>query len=172
MNTTEARTFYTIHFTGEGFRTLAFYRLFYRDALRTELKRRQAYEDEVAEWFTTGDGQAPNWQRAGDQPWFDGEWDNAERMVNLGGKGYRFPYCPHGTDLTTDYDNICWACEDSRGAADVAIGIAREHWLRFVNHFEWIQAAPPDVDDDFLRSETQRLFDQFKGMDYAPIGGE
>lgn len=139
------KTFRETHITGEGFRTLAIYRLFFRAELRRILKREADYEAEVREWYETGDGAAPDWQLAGDQPWFDGEWDRAERQVNVGGKGYRFPYCIHGTDLTTDYDNICGGCEEGATAITLAIGSARERFLRFNKRWEWVSKAPSDL---------------------------
>lgn len=43
------------------------------------------YQEDKATWYTTGDGKR---------------------------RGYRYPYCFHGTSLWTDYDNICAGCED------------------------------------------------------------
>lgn len=47
-------------------------------------------------------------------------------------QGYRNHYCVHGTNLWTDYDNICGPCEDGYGSwdyqlfAELAIQNARE----------------------------------------------
>lgn len=48
------------------------------------------YEAEVEEWYTYGDG----------------------RPTAEGGRGYTFPHCVHGMSRWTDYDNICWGCEE------------------------------------------------------------
>lgn len=32
--------------------------------------------------------------------------------------GYRAPHCIHGTDNWTDYDNICYGCEDENGFSE------------------------------------------------------
>lgn len=33
-------------------------------------------------------------------------------------EGYRAPYCIHGTDNWTDYDNICYGCEEENGFSE------------------------------------------------------
>lgn len=117
------------------------YRVFYKAARKTVLDRIAEYDADVKAWYEEGDGMAPNWQRAGDQPWFDAEWDNPERMVNMGGKNYRYPVCIHGTDLTTDYDNICGGCEAGLSVAEQAQSIARPQWRRY----QWVMTAPSDL---------------------------
>lgn len=32
--------------------------------------------------------------------------------------GYRAPHCIHGTDNWTDYDNICYGCEEENGFSE------------------------------------------------------
>src|SRR4051794_13605472 len=76
------------------------------------MQQHKAYMADVEEWYANGDGAASEWVPAGTQEWFDAEWDNPDRMVNIGGKGYRYPACEHGMSLWTDYDNICGGCED------------------------------------------------------------
>src|SRR4051812_25868549 len=71
-----------------------------------ELKAREAeYRQERADWYRNGDGRSPRWITK-NYP------DGRTRRVNMGGKGYSFPYCEHGSSLWTDYDNICGGCED------------------------------------------------------------
>lgn len=66
-------------------------------ALVQQARRRYyEYDDEVNEWFRSGDG----------------------RPVRQGGKGYSFPACIHGASLWTDYDIPCGACEDGLGRFD------------------------------------------------------
>ena len=38
------------------------------------------------------------------------EWEAV--AVQCYREGYRPHYCIHGTNLWTDYDNICWGCEE------------------------------------------------------------
>ena len=137
--------FQRIHISGEGLRTLGIYRLFFARALADVMARRAAYDAVVAEWYETGDGASPEWVEAGTQPWFDAEHDDPSRRVNIGGKGYRFPQCPHGMSLWTDYDNICGACEESETVTEEARGYAREAYLRFSERWEWFNAAPVDL---------------------------
>lgn len=132
------RSFYEIHFTGEGFRTLPVYRLFFKRALTEATKRRADYEAEVAEWYSTGDGASPDWRTESDDEGHTWRW-------NAGGLGHRFPVCIHGTDLTTDYDNICGGCEFGESTIEEAMGYARESFLRFNARWEWANAAPGDL---------------------------
>lgn len=48
-------------------------------------RRWQEYQEDVDHWYRSGEGKT---------------------------KGYRYPYCFHGSSLWTDYDNICGPCED------------------------------------------------------------
>lgn len=118
------RSFYEIHFTGEGFRTLGVYRLFFKAALQEANQRVADYRDEVYEWYQNGDG----------------------RPVAAGGKGHTFPHCIHGSSLWTDYDNICAGCEDGETPIEYAIVRGREQFLRFVQRWEWVTSAPGDLD--------------------------
>lgn len=79
--------------------------------LRGLRKERQDYDDEVAEWYSRGNGRSPKWVAAGTQPWFDPEIHDPFRWVNVGGRGHRFPYCIHGVKFT-EYDVDCGACEE------------------------------------------------------------
>lgn len=163
------KTFIETHFTGEGFRTLAVYRRFFKAALRAALKREADFYAEVAEWYETGDGAQPHWVELGtcevaaDVPGHENYHEAAEGCIawefthraNLGGLGYAFPTCIHGSSLWTDYDNICGGCEESQSAIEDAIVAGRERYLRFNDRWEWINAAPGD-----LRHETrQELLD-------------
>lgn len=86
----------------------------------------QGYDEDVRQWYRSGEGR----------------------------EGYRYPYCIHGTSLTTDYDNICGGCEDGytyfdyeRDAAE-AIGYAKncfdEYYRRMTIHLQLVQARYPD----------------------------
>lgn len=131
------RSFYEIHFTGEGFRTLGVYRLFFKAALQEALKYRADYEAEVKDWYENGDGRPVVWATLD---------DGTHRQVNIGGKGHTFPHCIHGTSLWTDYDNICGGCESGETPIEYAIVRGREQFLRFNQRWEWITSAPGDLD--------------------------
>jgi hypothetical protein len=134
---------------------LSSYRVFYRAARKVVLDRIAEYDADVREWYVSGDGAAPDWQRAGDQPWFSADFDNPDRMINMGGKGYRYPVCIHGTDLTTDYDNICGGCEEGATVAQQAQGIAREQWRRY----EWVMSAPRDLPNEYRNNLVAWVFE-------------
>lgn len=98
-----------------------------------ELKARDAeYRAEREEWYRSGDGRRPNYRI------------NPEtgRSVNYGGKGYGFPYCPHGSSLWTDYDNICGRCEDGYSVYQLALWEAQGIMAKFNERSEWLFAAP------------------------------
>lgn len=139
------RTFYTIHFTGEGFRTLAVYKHFYRAALQRIKAAHEAYDREVAEWYETGDGASPDWRTEVDE-----ETGEVYRY-NAGGQGHTFPHCIHGASRWTDYDNICGGCEDGYGPVALAISEARTDWLRFVGVFEWMSSTPAAIPDEIRK---------------------
>lgn len=45
--------------------------------------------------------------------------DDYRAMVEEYAKeGYRAPHCIHGTDNWTDYDNICYGCEEENGFSE------------------------------------------------------
>lgn len=128
--------------------TPAVYRMFFKAALAQVRKHRADYDQEVRDWYETGDGRSPNWVDADTQPWFDADHDDPSRRVNLGGLGYRFPYCIHGSSLTTDYDNICGGCEDSLSVIEEARAIAQFNWGRFIKAWDWVTAAPTFLSQD------------------------
>lgn len=189
--------FARIHLTGEGFRTVAVYRAFFRAALREEIQRRADYDREVADWYENGDGRpvafaaetrchdcgayltqgvppfqnAARWYASGSNGGFCPERDGRDhqpvtRSVNIGGQGYAFPHCIHGSSLVTDYDNICGGCEEGSTAIEDAIVRGRERFLRFLSRWEWAIAAPGD-----LAYETRRELMQWAASlfpDYTP----
>lgn len=112
------------------------YRVFYKAAKAAVQKWRDEYDAEVTEWYENGDGKPPEWVPA---------MDGTSRMVNVGGRGYRFPSCIHGMSLWTDYDNICGGCEDSLSVAQEAVGIARS-WYR---RWQWVMSAPSDLPSQY-----------------------
>lgn len=93
-------------------RTVLLTALSYRRAALADADR---YRDDVNAWYRSGDGRSPQWV---DMPGWDADGNVFYRPVNLGGRGYRFPECPHGASLWTDYDNICGGCEDGYDPAD------------------------------------------------------
>lgn len=54
--TNKGKTFYQIHFDGEGFRTLATYRLFFKAALQGINRRAAEYDAEVSAWYEENPG--------------------------------------------------------------------------------------------------------------------
>ena len=76
-----------------------------------------AYDRDVADWYRSGPGRAPKWR-------IFVEGDEVYR-ANVGGDGHAFPYCVHGSSLWTDYDNICWGCEEGIRLDDPALALQR-----------------------------------------------
>lgn len=151
------RSFYEIHFTGEGFRTLAIYRLFFRAALQRALKARADYAADVRDWYENGDGRPAKWVEV----WTETDTGPWPEQVNEGGKGHTYPSCPHGMSYWTDYDNICGGCEDGQTAIQEAIVAAREAFLRFNKAWEWMQSAPAGIPQDVrdaIMTHTISLF--------------
>lgn len=132
------KTFAEIHITGEGFRHVSVYRLFFKAALREVRANHEAYEAEVRDWYENGEGAAPDWRTEHDDEGHTWRW-------NAGGLGHTFPYCIHGSSLQTDYDNICGWCEDSSSITDEARLRAREQYLRFNDRWDWATSAPGDL---------------------------
>jgi hypothetical protein len=100
-----------------------------------KLKAREAeYRAEREEWYRSGDGRSPRWVRRPDG-----------RSVNMGGKGYTFPYCPHGSSRWTDYDNICGPCEDGYSVYQLAIWSAQEKVAKVNERIDWLVAAPASL---------------------------
>lgn len=169
-----SKTFREIHITGEGFRTLGIYRLFFKAALAEALKHRADYDEEVRRWYLDGEGAAPKWvtdvscANCGTYFGEEGDLDQAAlrfpcedaedgshvmafRRNNVGGQGHTFPRCIHGMSLWTDYDNICGGCEEGETAIEEAIVSGREAFLRFNQRWEWVASAPGDLAYDTRR---------------------
>lgn len=106
------------------------------------LKRLHAeYDEEVDAWYRSGDGRSPKWHTfiEGDNVW----------QENVGGKGYRFPSCIHGTSLWTDYDNICGPCEDSLTVYQEALYAGHRDAQEYLNRASvWQYAKDQNVPDD------------------------
>ena len=97
------------------------------------LKAREAeYRADREEWYRSGDGRRPNWRT-------DPE---TGRSHNYGGKGYSYPYCPHGMSLWTDYDNICGGCEDGYSVYQLALWSAQEMVAEYNERSDWLLNAP------------------------------
>ena len=137
--------------------TPAVYRMFFKAALAQVRKRVADYDQEVREWYEDGDGRSPQWVVSdceghestngpiGSVEFCDG---SCERPYNFGGLGHRFPHCIHGSDLTTDYDNICGGCEDSLTIYEEARAVAHHNWQRFVKAWDWVAVAPTFLPQD------------------------
>jgi len=110
----------------------------FRVALRSQVEARANYDADVADYYANGDGRAPEWVTEHDA-------DGYPRNVNIGGLGYRYPRCPHGMSLWTDYDNICGGCEDSRTAIQDAQAIARNQFATFSRRWAWAETLPSDL---------------------------
>jgi hypothetical protein len=136
------QSFYEIHFTGEGFRTLGVYRLFFKAALQEANQRVADYEAELKDWYENGDGRPVRMVEHSDSD------SGVIYHINEGGHGHTFPVCIHGTSLWTDYDNICAGCEEGETPIQYAIVRGREQWLRFNDRWDWVTSAPGDLDND------------------------
>ena len=95
-----------------------------RVVLATIRKREAEYEAEVANWYESGDG----------------------RPVDQGGRGYIYPYCPHGARMWVDHDIPCGACEmgddrPTRRAVQEAAAAVAESDRRLA----WLNARPREM---------------------------
>lgn len=101
-----------------------------------KLKAREAeYRAEREEWYRSGDGRPTRYH-------FDPE---TGRTRNFGGKGYSFPYCPHGSSNWTDYDNICGPCEDGYSIYQLALWSAQEKVAKMNERVDWMTNAPSSL---------------------------
>lgn len=129
------------HITGEGLRQVSVYRHFFRAALRRLNAADAAYEAEVRDWYENGDGRPAKWETVLDNKGYP------VGQENVGGLGYAFPTCKHGTSLWVDYDNICGGCEDGSSNVELAITEGRTRYLTFVGFFDWMAATPAALPD-------------------------
>lgn len=107
-----------------------------------KLKAREAeYRADREDWYRSGDGRSPRWIEREDG-----------QHVNMGGKGYSYPYCPHGSSMWTDYDNICGPCEDGYSVYQLAIWTAQEKVHAVNERIDWLVTAPASL----RRSELHR----------------
>ena len=92
--------------------------------------RDAAYAADVDHWYRAGEGRSPKWitQMHYGEP----------VMVNVGGNGYRYPVCPHGMSLWTDYDNICGRCEDPISVYQEALIYAYADWSKTQERMNWL----------------------------------
>jgi hypothetical protein len=108
-----------------------------------KFKAREAeYRAEVDEWYRAGDGRSPRWVTL-----------PSGRQVNMGGKGYSFPYCPHGKSLWTDYDNICGGCEDGYSVYQLALWSAQEKVATVNERIDWLIGAPASIRNTDMHRE-------------------
>jgi hypothetical protein len=117
----------------------------YKRVVLSELRKFKAADEEYRQdredWYRTGDGRSPDWYQGPDD----------ERLYNYGGKGYGYPYCPHGSSLWTDYDNICGGCEDGSTVYQLAIWSAQEKVAEYNRRVDWLLDAPKSLGWDVKR---------------------
>lgn len=107
-----------------------------------KLKRAEAeYRADREVWNRSGDGRSPKWYQGPDDA----------RPYNYGGKGYSYPYCPHGSSNWTDYDNICGPCEDGYSVYQLALWSAQEKVAKYNERVDWVVSAPKGLDNDIRR---------------------
>lgn len=108
----------------------------YLDHLAVILDRLWAYEQDVDDWYLRGEGRAPKYVEE-----FD-DHTQSVRVVNVGGKGYRYPVCIHGRDLWVDHDIPCGICEDGMPDPRVeALARARDDWHEYGKRLSVLQAT-------------------------------
>lgn len=120
--------------------------------LRKLKAQKAAYEADVADWYENGDGRKPEYE-------IDPE---TGRQYNIGGKGYTFPYCEHGSSLWTDYDNICGGCEDGYSIHDLARWRAMEKMAEFEKRVAWVGNAPKSLDPDTRSDLIEWMFEAIR----------
>ncbi len=117
----------------------------YKRVVLSELRKFKAADEEYRQdredWYRNGDGRSPRWLT-------DPE---TGRTSNMGGKGYSYPYCPHGTSNWTDYDNICGRCEDGYSVYQMAVWSAKEKVAEYERRIDWLLSAPKSLDWDVKR---------------------
>lgn len=113
------------------------YRRVLRKALAEVRANAEQYAAEVADWYDNGDG----------------------RPVAEGGKGHTYPYCCHGMPLWTDYDCVCWQCEDYTPEFTEARWLAQDRFQRGIEAYTWAQTAP-----DWLREERDSALKKAVGL--------
>ena len=64
------------------------------------------------------------------------EWD--ENVEMHAAEGHRPSTCIHGTNMWTDYDNICGACEEGLGLRRMAVESAYRDVHKFWGGMAWI----------------------------------
>jgi hypothetical protein len=119
------------------------------------IKRRDAeYAAEVDAWYRSGDGRSPKWIT-------DISPDGEPYQINVGGKGYRFPHCPHGMSLWTDYDNICGQCEDSISVYAEALIYAHNDYAKMSERMDWLMSMyvklPEDLKESLMNWATEPM---------------
>lgn len=113
------------------------------------------HEADVREWYTHGDGASPRYMQDPD----------GGGAVNVGGRGYTYPECVHGTSRWTDWDNICGGCEEGASLADIYIGQVRHAFRQFQER----NLAVKDLRDSGYNS-TEQLRPLYE-WSFEPIDG-
>ena len=111
-----------------------------RKLKKWEMEERESRE----EWYRKGEGRSPRWYQG----------PNDDRRYNYGGKGWAYPYCPHGTSQWTDYDNICGRCEDGHSVYQLAIWAAQEKAAEIKERIDWLTSAPKSFRHTDMWKET------------------
>lgn len=105
------------------------------------------YLEEVDAWYRSGDG----------------------RSTRKGGKGYAFPYCFHGSSQWTDYDNICWRCEEGYSPHMTdwmyreALAMAKLDVAKMETRLAWLNKAPDGIPMEISSQILQWALETLKG---------
>ena len=103
------------------------------------------------------------------------------KVAEYAKKGYRAPHCIHGTNCWTDYDNICYGCEEENGFSEYSTkdeirAMARAEAIREHNQkmyrihsaaiaidmaIDLAREHPEHVESDTMEKITASIFQQF-----------
>lgn len=137
---------------------MSMYRMFFQAAVKVVQDYRDQYEADVKDWYENGEGADPDWRTESDDEGHVWRW-------NAGGLGHRYPRCIHGTDLTTDYDNICGGCEDPMTVLQEASYLARDWCAKWQARTTWINQKPGDMPIALMEALTEWAFDALSPLE-------
>jgi hypothetical protein len=116
--------------------------------------RDAAYRDDVDDWYRAGEGRSPKWIT-------ELSPDGEPYRINVGGNGYRYPHCPHGMSLWTDYDNICGYCEDPISVYAEALIYAHRDYAKTRERMDWLMPMysklPEDLKSGLMEWATEPM---------------
>ena len=78
-------------------------------------------------------------------------------------QGYAPHYCKHGTNLWTDYDNICGPCEDSASNYEIALAYGHETAREYMKRVEMIVQV--SASGFFSREVTEQMVNELLAWD-------